>query len=117
MNKSSLPKWLSILIGPILICAGAHAALSGPGTAIALDGSSGYVSTASSAGSPQNFTLSLWFNTTSTNGGRLIGMGDSRTGLSANYDRQIYMDNSGVLHFGVAIPALTVISSPNTYNL
>jgi hypothetical protein len=43
----------------------------------------------------------MWFKTTTTSGGTLIGFGNSQTGVSGSTDRQILMSNTGQLHFGV----------------
>lgn len=72
-----------------------------PGYALSLHGSSGYVSTANEFDNPPSFTITIWFNTTTTQGGRLLGFGDAQTGLSQNYDRHLYMDNNGHVFFGI----------------
>ena len=54
-----------------------------------------------SAPGPNTFTLSVWFRTTSTRGGRLLGSGSSQFGGSPNYDRQLYLSNTGQLYFGI----------------
>ena len=50
---------------------------------------------------PNTFTAEAWFKTTTTSGGKILGFGNAATGDSSNYDRQIYMDNTGRLYFGV----------------
>ncbi len=52
---------------------------------------------------PQTFSLESWVNTTSTQGGKVIGFGSSRTGRSSTNgsDRHIYMTNNGSFYFGV----------------
>ena len=50
---------------------------------------------------PQTFSLEAWFSTTSTAGGKIVGFGNSNTGASSNYDRHLYLDNSGKVVFGV----------------
>ena len=37
----------------------------------------------------------------STSGGKIIGYGDTATGTSSNYDRQLSLDNAGHVIFGV----------------
>lgn len=88
-----------------------------PNRAITLDGSSGYVSgpTQSQAG-PAEFTVEVWFKTTTTRGGKLIGFGNLRTGQSASYDRHVYMSNAGSLLFGVFPGAVRTVVSPAGYN-
>ena len=61
------------------------------------------------------YSASAWFRTTSTTGGKILGMGDVQTGASALYDRHIYLDNSGRVNFGVAPRGTVTITSPNTY--
>jgi hypothetical protein len=65
---------------------------------------------------PQSFSEELWFRSTSTTGGKLIGFGSSKTGDSTTADRQIYLGNNGRLNFGVlkAGQART-ITSPKAY--
>ena len=72
------------------------------GTAASFDGSTGYVSNANVVTAPATFSLEVWFNTSTTNGGMLVGFGSSVTGASGNHDRHIYMNNSGQVYFGVS---------------
>ncbi len=80
------------------------------------NGSSQYVSTANSYNNPSDFTISIWFKTGTSTGGKLIGFGNAQTGQSTNYDRHLYMSNSGQIYFGVYPGAVKVIYSPNSYN-
>jgi signal peptidase I len=56
---------------------------------------------------PAAFSEIIWFKTTSTTGGKLIGLENNRTGVSdsssggGQYDRMLYMDATGVVWFGV----------------
>jgi PKD repeat protein len=85
-------------------------------TAVAFDGSSGLLSSDTQFSNPTVYSQELWFNTTTTNGGKLIGFGDSNTGLSNSYDRHVYMENSGQLTFGVWTGQTNTITSPQPYN-
>jgi PKD repeat protein len=58
----------------------------------------------------------MWFKTTTTDGGKLIGFGDKQTGLSGNYDRHVIMLNTGQLQFGVWTGSANTILSANSYN-
>ena len=49
-------------------------------------------------------------------GGKIVGFGDTQSGLSANYDRHVYLDNSGHVIFGVYNSNAFTVSSANTYN-
>lgn len=85
-------------------------------TAVTLNGSSGYVSTATQVSNPQVFTVEIWFKTTTTAGGRLIGFGSSKTGQSNNDDRHVYMTNGGQVIFGVQPKKTATITSTDSYN-
>lgn len=86
------------------------------GQAFYFNGSNAFVSTSQLISNPENFTLGLWFQTATANGGVLLGFGDSQNGAPGNYDRIIYMDNSGALHFGVYSSGTEVISSSSGFN-
>jgi PKD repeat protein len=47
------------------------------------------------------FTLEAWVRTSTTQGGRIIGFGNSQTGTSSSSDRMLYMTNAGRIAFGV----------------
>ncbi len=64
---------------------------------IELDGKQGLLATTDSARAPQAFTLSLWFRAHGT--GKLIGF-ESGTGP---YDRHLWIEPDGSIHFGVYI--------------
>jgi len=87
-----------------------------PNEALVFDGSSNFISTTTAYGNPTDLTLALWFKT-SVGGGRLIGFGNSQTGTSSNYDRHIYMSNSGQLYFGISQGGLLkTINTTTSYN-
>jgi hypothetical protein len=80
------------------------------------NGSTQYVSTATLVASPgpQNFSISVWFKT-STAGGKLVGYGSSQTGGSGSYDRHIYMNNSGQIYYGIYPGGVKTINTAATY--
>lgn len=83
------------------------------GRAITLNGSTGYVSGPNSTQTNLNtFSVEIWFRT-ATAGGKLIGWGNVRTGSSSQYDRQLYIDSTGLLEFGVYPNAVKTIASPD----
>jgi len=86
------------------------------GQAFVLDGTNGFICTSTAITNPENFTLEFWLKTTTTQGGVLMGFGDSQTGTSSNYDRHIYLDNSGKLHFGVFNSGTQMADSVASYN-
>ncbi|SFT69773.1 PKD domain-containing protein [Geodermatophilus amargosae] len=88
-----------------------------PNTASAFNGtSSGMASTGTAIAGPQTFSVEAWFQTTSSAGGKIIGFGDRNTGLSANWDRHVWMDPSGRVSFGIYTGATQTITGPTAYN-
>src|SRR5690606_28297105 len=96
----------------------AGATLGAPGaivgdddTAARFSGASGGMAATVNDGHPPDvFTIEAWFNTTTTRGGRLIGWSNRNTDRnSSKHDRQLYMDNSGRIHFGVKPNASRVV--------
>ena len=86
-------------------------------SAYTFDGLGQYIYTTTQYTNPQVFTLSLWFNTTTTSGGKLIGFDTNQPGPGAGqFDRHIYMNNSGQLYFGVYSSGTQTINSTNSYN-
>jgi hypothetical protein len=85
-------------------------------TATSFDGQTGNVYSQTAVNGPQTFSVEGWFKTTTNTGGKLIGFGNSQTGMSGNYDRHIYMMNDGQLVFGVWNNATETVETPNTYN-
>jgi signal peptidase I len=64
--------------------------------------------TGMAAPGPMTYSEVIWFKTTSTTGGKLIGLENNRTGVSdssggngGQYDRMMYMDANGEIWFGV----------------
>ena len=65
---------------------------------------------------PNVFTLSAWVKTTTTTGGKIVGFGDAQTGTSSNYDRHLYLDNTGRVWFGVYNGTTSTLQSTNPIN-
>ena len=85
-------------------------------TAAAFDGVNGLVVSNTSFTNPTVYTEELWFKTTTTSGGKLIGFGNATSGLSSNYDRHVYMENDGRLTFGVWTGFTNTATTPASYN-
>jgi hypothetical protein len=83
-------------------------------TATEFDGHTGLVTSTAKVTGPATFSIELWFKSTTNTGGKLIGLGSSQTGMSSNYDRQIYLMNDGQLVFGAG--STKTIETPNVYN-
>ncbi|MES2268152.1 MAG: LamG-like jellyroll fold domain-containing protein [Bacteroidota bacterium] len=84
-------------------------------SAYSFNGTNQYIQTTKSIANPQVFTLSLWFNTTTTTGGRLIGFSQFQNG-GGSFDRHIYMTNSGELIFGVYSGGYNYTTTGKAYN-
>ena len=65
---------------------------------------------------PQKFGVEAWFKTTTTAGGKIVGFGNQKTGVSGSYDRHIYMQPNGTVTFGVYPGSSQTISSSKAYN-
>jgi len=88
-------------------------------SAYSFNGTSQYISTATAiaAPGPQNYSISVWFKTSSA-GGLLVGYTASQTGTATQYDRMIYMSNTGTLYFGIYVTSTgtaTTINTTSTY--
>ncbi len=86
------------------------------GTGLDLDGIDDFLSTNNQFTNPAVFTLSLWFKTTTTRGGKLIGFGNNQVTSSSNYDRHIYMDTAGHVLFGIHSGSPQNVSTSSSYN-
>ncbi len=84
-------------------------------TAFLFNGADNYIYTSKQFEQPDTFTISLWFKTAGS--GKLIGFDEQQfLEVSANSDRHIYLDNSGIVHFGIEGGTKQVISSTAAYN-
>ncbi|MGO4592525.1 PKD domain-containing protein [Leifsonia sp. 2TAF2] len=80
-------------------------------TASTFNGSTSLAVTPTAITGPDTFTVSAWFNTTTTSGGKIIGFGNANTGTSGSYDRHVYMDNNGRIYFGVYPGSVQTLNS------
>jgi hypothetical protein len=81
--------------------AGSDQAPSPLGKGVSLSGDSTMLFTSKAFTPPQVFTISVWFRTTTTQGGKLIGFGEDPLMVDTSRDRHIWMDTVGKVHFGV----------------
>ena len=86
------------------------------GTGVTFNGSNGTLSSSTSYQNPTAYTEELWFKTTTTNGGKLIGFGDKQSGQSGNYDRHVFMNADGTLTFGTWTGQENLARSTLPYN-
>lgn len=85
-------------------------------TAATFNGTSGTVIAQQPWQSPTAFTAEVWFKTNTTKGGKLIGFGNTASGLSSSNDRSVYMLNTGKLAFGTYPGTQQIVTSPLAYN-
>ncbi len=116
------------LAGPDYTTAGSGVGQGSPGamqnssdTAATFDGTdNGSVVSSNFTVGPSTFSEEVWFNTTSTSGGRIAGFGDApsgKTSSSAHVDRHLYMDPQGLVWFGVAPDRVrAVVHDPRPLN-
>ncbi|WP_205843909.1 PKD domain-containing protein [Nakamurella deserti] len=94
----------------------AGAVRNDPDTATTFAGTSAStMSTTVPVQGPDTFTVEGWFRTTTTAGGKIIGFGNRASGASTSYDRQIYLDNTGRVYFGVNGGSARTVNSTGTY--
>jgi len=80
------------------------------------DGIDDVVGSVNTFANPTTYTEELWFRTTTTSGGKLIGFGNNQSGNSSNYDRHVYMLTTGQLRYGVWTGAENLVTSSASYN-
>ncbi len=96
-------------------------------TATTFDGStsSAFLRTDQKIAAPNTYSQELWFKTSTTVGGKLIGFGNKAANngvagtkpLSGTYDRHVYMRNDGKLTFGTfKSGTYSTVTSPAAYN-
>ena len=95
---------------------GAAGAVTGNTAANVNGTSTGLGATTTAIAGPDTFSVEAWFKTTTTTGGKIVGFGNSTAGTSNNYDRHIYMSNSGQLTFGVYTGGTRTITTSTAYN-
>jgi hypothetical protein len=91
---------------------GADGAFGSTGHAATFDGVSGNVALSSQRSGPSVYSTELWFKSSTTSGGKLVGFGNAQTGMSGNYDKQVYLTNNGRLVFGVYNNGFDRVYSP-----
>ena len=94
---------------------GAPGVLAG-GKAADYDGSTGSSHTYNPELPPTTYSTELWFKTTTTSGGLLLGFGNSATDPSWSHDRKIWMDDAGRIHFGNYDGGVREVSSTTACN-
>ncbi|MCR2823961.1 LamG-like jellyroll fold domain-containing protein [Microbacterium sp. zg.Y909] len=74
------------------------------------------VSMTQATGPSAAMTGEIWFQTTSTAGGKLFGFENTPTGNGNAYDKHLYMTDQGQLVWGSWIGSAATVQSPASYN-
>ncbi len=74
------------------------------------------VTTTTSQNTPNNISVLAWFKTTTTTGGVIVQFNNTQTGSPGDYDRHLYMQNSGLLTWGVYPGSVKVVTSTSALN-
>jgi hypothetical protein len=99
------------------VTTGVAGAITGGGPANRFGGtSSSYASSGTASTALTVHSVEAWFKTTSTSGGKIVGFGNAATGNSTTLDRQLYLNNSGKVYFGVERSGAKTVNSTNAYN-
>lgn len=83
---------------------------------ILFDGATSYIYTSDLISPPQYFSIECIIETSTTSGGKIVGFGNSQTGLSTVYDRHVWIDDNGYVWFGTYTSQTNTISSLNPLN-
>lgn len=86
------------------------------GQSVTLNGTSQYAASSQQVAGPAAFTSEIWFKSTSSSGGYLMGFGDASTGASTTLDRLIYMHDDGTITFGTKPSSIHSITTASSYN-
>lgn len=107
----------ALAYGGVTYGAAGPTALTDSPKAATFNGSTGYVQPTASLTSPQTFSLSGWFKTSSTNVS-ILGMSNtSYAATSTSFDRALWIDSAGDLRFGIHPSSGYVeLTSPSAYN-
>ncbi|MFR9722424.1 LamG-like jellyroll fold domain-containing protein [Streptomyces sp. MS19] len=93
------------------------AAVPGVGAAsVGYDGTDAYTYSDARLPGMQRFTMETWFRTTTTRGGKLMGLGNLTLQDSGNRDPNLYMLNNGQVTFGIINGANRTLTTPRRYN-
>ena len=85
---------------------------------LSLNGTDNYVETTQNINSTTELTMSFWFKTTTTQGGKIIGFTDTKNGVTnGKHDREVIMEKDGSLRFNVKGESSSyTLSAVNKYN-
>ena len=88
-----------------------------PGYSVGLNGGGArMISGGPAITAPTTFSFELWFQTTTTTGGKLAGFESTQQSTSPKYDRHIFMRNDGRLSYGGWPGNTRVLTTTTAYN-
>jgi len=85
---------------------------------LTLNGTDNYIKTSHTVSSASNYEISLWFKTTTTQGGMMIGLCDNPDGIPVNtLDRKLVMRKDGSIYYSLDTGGPTdTLFGANKYN-
>jgi hypothetical protein len=86
------------------------------GYSIGLNGNGRLLAGGNAMASPSDYSVELWFKTSSAAGGKLFGFESTRNATSPTYDRHLFMRPDGRLVYGGWSTKPTLLVSPAAYN-
>ncbi len=87
------------------------------GQGVTLNGSTSQIVASQPITNPTTYSEEMWFKTTTTTGGTLMGFGTAASGTtSTSRDRIAFMANNGQIYFGVYPGTSITIHTPLSYN-
>jgi hypothetical protein len=93
------------------------AMVTNPDKSVCTTGGGGrLVSGGTTTSNPTTFSLEIWFKTTTTAGGKLIGFESTQASTSSKFDRHVYMNNTGRLVYGGWGSSPKTITTSAAYN-
>ena len=104
------------LVGAGTVLGTPGALASNGGTSATFGGGSGFLVGRTAYANPTTVSEEVWFKTTTTRGGELLGLSGSRSGNSTLFDRQIVMQTNGTLQYAVYNGSRVTITTPRSYN-
>ncbi|MCW2765513.1 MAG: signal peptidase [Nocardioides sp.] len=88
------------------------------GYAVGLNGATGrLISGGTTLNNPTTFSVELWFKTTTTAGGKVLGFESTKNATSPLFDRHVFMRPDGRLVYGGWTgPSPALLTTPSAYN-
>ena len=85
-------------------------------SSVTLNGSTGRIRGTLPTVAPDVFSAEVWFRSSTTRGGKVLGFGTGTTQRSSTADRHVYMANNGRLVMGLRSGSNRTITTSRSYN-